>query len=102
MKSILQPAITFALIASTAALSVTSAEARDRGRFYGGLATGFVAGGILGAYAYRPYYSGPYYTGSYYSGPTYYAGPGPYCYKGALRCRWVEGYERCWRPTICD
>ena len=105
MRSIAKPLVALALITSSAALPVDSAEAggRGRGRFYGGLGAGLVAGGIIGAYAYRPYYSGPYYTGPYgYSGPAYYAGPGPSCYRGALRCRWVDGYERCWRPTICD
>ena len=103
MSSFAKPLVALALITSTAAFPGESAEAGGRGRFYGGLGAGLVAGGIIGAYAYRPYYSGPYYTGPYsYSGPAYYAGPGPYCYKGALRCRWVDGYERCWRPTICD
>ena len=95
MSSFAKPLVALALITSTTAFPGDSAEAGGRGRFYGGLGAGLVAGGIIGAYAYRPYYSGPYYTGPYsYSGPAYYAGPGPYCYIIRARSRHPRGVRR--------
>jgi len=93
-KKFVKPILALALVAATTAATVDSAEARGR-RFVGGLAAGLIAGGLIGAYSYRPY--------SYYGyDRSYYYSSGPYCYKGALRCRWHDGYERCWRPTICE
>ena len=85
MKRLAKPILALALMASMTAITVDSAEARGGRRFGGGIAAGLVAGALIGSYAYRPYY---------YSSPA--------CYRGPLRCRWEHGYERCWRPLICD
>lgn len=97
----------FLALALAFAIAASMAQPADAGR--GGRAAAFVGGtllglGIAGAIAHA-------------HGPTvYYEEPGG-CYKGRLRCKWVEGpcyynkygdyicrrgHERCWRPTYCD
>jgi hypothetical protein len=88
------------------AIAAAAAQPAEAGR--GGRAAAFVGGtllglGIAGAIAHG-------------HGPVYYEDYGR-CYKGRLRCKWVEGpcyynkygdyvcrrgHERCWRPTYCD
>lgn len=87
------------------AVAASMAQPAEAGR--GGRAAAFVGGtllglGIAGALAHA-------------HGPVYYEEP--VCYKGRLRCKWVEGpcyynkygdyvckrgYQHCWRPTYCD
>lgn len=90
----------FMALTLAAAMSATSVQTAEAGR--GGRAAAFIGGtiiglGIAGAIAHGRTHGG--------------------CYKGRLRCEWVDGpcyynkygdyvcrrgHERCWRPTYCD
>lgn len=96
-------------MALTLAFAVAAAAAQPAEAGRGGRAAAFIGGtllglGIAGAIAHG-------------RGHAYYDDYGGGCYKGRLRCKWVEGpcyynrygdyvcrrgHKRCWRPTYCD
>lgn len=104
-RKLAHPIMALTLVFALAAAAAQPAEAGRGGRaaaFIGGTLLGL---GIAGAIAHGRGHGDVYYDD--YGG----------CYKGRLRCKWVEGpcyhnkygdyvcrrgRERCWRPTYCD